>query len=473
MLNSSLVLTHVHKLSLYTKQALPMLQKRNYLSLGDEFFQNSQPKSFSDPRLFLFNKRNALQLGLSKSFPENATKLTELLSGQNLSEHWSPSALAYSGHQFGQFNPSLGDGRAHYLGELYDASKQPWELQLKGSGPTPFSRGGDGLCGLGPAVREFIMSAALKGLGVPTTHSLSVVTTGEHIFREGATKGAIVSRIASSHIRVGTFQYFASRGNTLALKKLADFCLERHFPELNKELKDSTSAERYSRLLEAVIDKQIDLICEWMRVGFIHGVMNTDNTLISGDTIDFGPCAMLGAYDPSTVYSSIDRNGRYAFGNQSDIALWNLTRFAECLIPIRENPEQSDKVVEQWLSLLKEHSLDYTQSFNLLTMSIGKECLDIPEPLIEFVNNWTRLLSNQNRARDEIQKGMLESNPYIVPRNHLVELAIEKCVNSEDTEYVESLVDALATPYDRNGKNALFDETPSDGDRSYVTYCGT
>ena len=484
----------------------------NYLSLGESFYQSSQPKTFEHPELLLFNQDKADTLDLD-SCDRDRSALTSLLSGQNLQERWVPAALAYSGHQFGHFNPSLGDGRAHYLGEFRDQNGKPWELQLKGSGRTPFSRGGDGLCGLGPAVREFIMSAAMAGLDVPTTHSLSVVKTGERILRDGVVEGAVVSRLASSHIRVGTFQYFAARGLTEELQKLSLYSMQRHFPELYSEVADSQAPELYGELLKAVIDKQITLITHWMRVGFIHGVMNTDNTLISGDTIDFGPCAMLGAYDPNTVYSSIDHHGRYAFGKQPDIALWNLTRFAECLIPLidaddpekavsilepilkgfrerfsseymstmrqkiglTENPELGDRFVGLWLNLLKEHALDYTQSFNLLTMCLaeGKNSPHVPEVLTSFVETWLEQIDAHTLSRSAIFDSMKRHNPFIIPRNHLVEKAIQECEAGNGTALTTALIGALRQPYERNDSNSAFDELPEDGDRSYVTYCGT
>lgn len=489
-----------------------MPQHTSYLSLGEAFYQPSQPEQFSSPELLLLNEERANSFGLHVDSAENKSELAQLLSGQNLGQEWSPAALAYSGHQFGHFNPSLGDGRAHYLGELQDTLGHRYELQLKGSGRTPFSRGGDGLCALGPAVREFIMSAAMKGLGVPTTESLSVVTTGNKVFRDSIEEGAVVSRIAASHIRVGTFQYFASRGDTASLAKLANYAFEQHFSELYQDSRDEVSATRFSTFLNAVLERQITLVCEWMRVGFIHGVMNTDNTLISGDTIDFGPCAMLGAYDPSTVYSSIDRRGRYAFNKQADIALWNLTRLAECLLPLMDtetpeqaaellsavlkrypeqyaekyeammrkkmgftqNSKQANALATEWLSLLQKHNLDYTQSFNLLTtLATQAECANIPELLSAFIRDWKQVLTEQSSDLETAHRIMQSSNPYIIPRNHLVERAIRECTENQDTSYAKLLVEALARPYDRNDANAQFDELPSDGDRNYVTYCGT
>ncbi len=277
----------------------------------------------------MWNSSLAEQLMIPNELKHDSVALAQAFSGNSIMPGSEPIATVYAGHQFGSFVPQLGDGRAHLLGEVLDQFGQRWDIQLKGSGRTSFSRGGDGRCALGPAVREFIMSEAMKALGIPTTRCLAVVTTGETVFRETTLPGAVVTRVASSHLRIGTFQFFAARGDHQALKTLCNYTIERHYPELQEE-----GQNQYVSFINKVIERQIQLVVEWMRVGFIHGVMNTDNTSLSGETIDYGPCAMMGIYDPQTVYSSIDTMGRYAFGNQPDILQWNIARFAECLLPL-------------------------------------------------------------------------------------------------------------------------------------------
>ena len=305
-----------------------MKLQQSYYELGENFFELNQPAPVRTPQLFLWNDALAKQLGIHE-LTQDPQQLAHYFSGNMLLPGSKPLSMAYAGHQFGHYNPQLGDGRAHLLGEISTHSAALWDVHLKGSGQTSYSRGGDGKCGLGPAIREFIMSEAMHHLGVPTTRCLAVVTTGEEVYRQVVNQGAVVTRVASSHIRVGTFQYFAANGDIESLAKLADYTIKRHFPEIY-----DAEVNPYVALLEQVIEKQVELIIHWLRVGFIHGVMNTDNTTVSGDTIDFGPCAMMGSYDPKTVYSSIDRRGRYAFGHQGQIAHWNMARFAESLLQL-------------------------------------------------------------------------------------------------------------------------------------------
>src|SRR5215468_11254706 len=310
--------------------------EHTYAALPANFFARVAPTPVASPRLIKLNRALATQLGLDPEMldsPEGA----EILSGKRLPDGAEPIALAYAGHQFGQFVPQLGDGRAILLGEVVGRDGTRRDIQLKGSGRTPFSRRGDGRAALGPVLREYIVSEAMFALGIPTTRSLAAVITGEPVMRETVLPGAVLTRIAASHIRVGTFQYFAARGDTDAVRRLADHVIARHYPEL-------AGTERpYHALLGAVIGRQAELVARWLLVGFIHGVMNTDNTSISGETIDYGPCAFMDAYDPATVFSSIDEFGRYAYANQPKIALWNLTRFAECLLPLLSDDQ--DKAV--------------------------------------------------------------------------------------------------------------------------------
>src|SRR5690348_3292281 len=307
--------------------------QNSYAALPANFFARVAPTPVAAPRLIKLNRRLAVQLGLDPDLletPEGA----EILSGKSLPIGADPIAMAYAGHQFGQFVPQLGDGRAILLGEVIDKDGVRRDIQLKGSGPTPFSRRGDGRAALGPVLREYIVSEAMAALGVPTTRSLAAVITGEPVMRETPLPGAVLTRVAASHIRVGTFQYFAARGDTEAIRRLADHVIARHYPHL------ADAERRYHALLEAVVGRQADLVARWLHVGFIHGVMNTDNTSISGETIDYGPCAFMDHYDPAQVFSSIDEMGRYAYANQPRIALWNLTRLAECLLPLFSDDQE-------------------------------------------------------------------------------------------------------------------------------------
>src|SRR5882724_4171866 len=301
--------------------------QNSYAALPANFFARVAPTPVASPRLIKLNRPLAVDLGLDPDLldsPEGA----EILSGKTLPDGADPIAMAYAGHQFGHFVPQLGDGRAILLGEVIDRDGVRRDIQLKGSGPTPFSRRGDGRAALGPVLREYIVSEAMAALGISTTRSLAAVVTGEHVLRETALPGAVLTRIASSHIRVGTFQYFAARGDIEGVRQLADHVIARHYPEA------ANAERRYHALLQGVIARQAELIARWLLVGFIHGVMNTDNTSISGETIDYGPCAFMDHYDPAMVFSSIDEQGRYAYANQPRIALWNLTRLAECLLPL-------------------------------------------------------------------------------------------------------------------------------------------
>ncbi|MDU1667182.1 MAG: YdiU family protein, partial [Bradyrhizobium sp.] len=314
--------------------------QNSYAALPDNFFARVAPTPVAAPRLIKLNRPLATELGLNPAELETAEG-AEILAGKTVPEGAEPIAMAYAGHQFGHFVPQLGDGRAVLLGEVVDKNGVRRDIQLKGSGPTPFSRRGDGRAALGPVLREYIVSEAMAALGIPTTRSLAAVVTGEQVYRGIALPGAVLTRIATSHIRVGTFQYFAARQDVEAVRRLADHVISRHYPDL------AGSERPYHALLDAVIARQAKLIADWLLVGFIHGVMNTDNTSVSGETIDYGPCAFMDGYDPKQVFSSIDEFGRYAFANQPRIALWNLTRLAECLLPLfGDDKDQAIKEAE-------------------------------------------------------------------------------------------------------------------------------
>jgi uncharacterized protein YdiU (UPF0061 family) len=479
----------------------------SYSNLGESFFKRSRPTSVSEPKLLLWNDELAESLSIKPPFLNDLELKAELFSGNQLPEGADSMALAYSGHQFGHLNPQLGDGRAHLLGELVNVDNQRLDIQLKGSGTTPFSRQGDGRCALGPALREFIMSEAMFYLGVPTSRCLAVVATGETVYRESAKPGAVVTRVAASHIRIGTFQYFAIRNDEGSLSALLDYALNRHFPQI-----DSKCEDRAMKFIDAVMDKQIKLIVEWMRVGFIHGVMNTDNIAISGETIDFGPCAMMGAYHPSTVYSSIDTQGRYAFGNQPNIAIWNITRLAECLLPLINSDEkeaiarvepllisfnerfekayfsmlgsklgittvtQDDQtLIQELLEIMQTQKLDYTQTFIDLTLSLALDVDSKPlkKTLGDWFNKWENRLNNSSCSLQAAQSLMNQNNPIVIPRNHHVEAILKSCEENGDTRAADDFLAVLRSPYKELTNTKQYQSMPSDGDAGYHTFCGT
>jgi serine/tyrosine/threonine adenylyltransferase len=478
----------------------------SYSKLPEVLFAHQHPKRFSSPSLVIFNHALAKALGLNTKEFESTD--WAILSGKSLPVGANPIAQAYAGHQFGYFS-YLGDGRAILLGEHIGTDQKRVDIQLKGSGPTQYSRSGDGLAALGPMLREYLMSEAMHALGVPTTRSLAVMLTGEVVYRAEPLSGAVLTRVAASHIRVGTFQYAASIDDKNVLKTLADYTINRHFPELNQQ------ANRYLGLLNAVIDAQANLIANWMGIGFIHGVMNTDNMSIPGETIDYGPCAFINAYHPQTVFSSIDKDGRYAFGNQPMIAEWNLTRLAESLLPlIDENQPEAiklavecldqyqDKFRAAWLNVMRKklglfnteaddlslaedllmlmykHQADYTNTFrNLVDLSQ----LNAHESNCELMSDgafknwsvkWHERRSRQAESMQESQAFMDSHNPSVIPRNHLVEEVLERASNGDMLPFHDFLK-VLATPYtEPKDKKYLFGPDAK-FDNSYRTFCGT
>ncbi|MBI5319259.1 protein adenylyltransferase SelO [Bradyrhizobium sp.] len=485
--------------------------EHTYAALPANFFARVAPTPVAAPRLIKLNRELAIQLGLDPdqlSTPEGA----EILSGKRLPEGAEPIAMAYAGHQFGHFVPQLGDGRAILLGEVIDRDGVRRDIQLKGSGPTPFSRRGDGRAALGPVLREYIVSEAMFRLGIPTTRSLAAVMSGESVMRETVLPGAVLTRVAASHIRVGTFQFFAARGDTEGVRRLADHVIGRHYPELAK-------AERpYHALLDAVIARQAELVAHWLLVGFIHGVMNTDNTSISGETIDYGPCAFMDEYDPAKVFSSIDEMGRYAYGNQPRIALWNLTRLAECLLPLFS--DDKDKAIEQAQSALGEFAEKFTTAYQaglrakigLSTMADGDEALvqdlldamttnqadftltfrrlgdaaldaDNDEPVRslfidptrfdEWAARWRQRLALEPQTPAERHEAMHRVNPAFIPRNHRVEAVIQAAMNDDDYAPFEELLTVLAKPFEEQPRFAAYAEPPEAGQRVTQTFCGT
>ena len=486
-----------------------MLFDNSYNDLPQEFFERINPVPVQDPQLIIFNDNLAKTLGIDES--KTRKQLAELFSGNVIPKGSSPIALAYAGHQFGQFVSQLGDGRAVLLGEISTPEQKHYDIQLKGSGQTKFSRQGDGRAPLGPVIREYIVSEAMHALGIPSTRSLAAVTTGEKVYRETALPGGILTRIAESHIRVGTFEYFAAQNKIENLKTLAEYTIKRHFPLL----KDSRNS--YLSLLELVCDRQIELIAKWMGIGFIHGVMNTDNTSIVGETIDYGPCAFMDSYNPSTVFSSIDAHGRYAFGNQPSIAHWNMACFANCLAPLIDQDsdkaeEQAQEVINQFpnkmkvalmtvmckkiglkstnsnsqetlqklLSIMLDNESDYTLTFRYLSEIIkGKGNTLFKKQFLEhkqisnWLKEWTDLIKDQSLSKKEIALSMESSNPVFIPRNHLVERAIEAAVENNDFSEMKTLLAILNRPYEEQSSYSDFMKPPKPHEVVHQTFCGT
>jgi uncharacterized protein YdiU (UPF0061 family) len=475
----------------------------SYARLPETLFTRINPTPVSSPKLIILNGPLAAALGLNVQALQSHEG-TAVLAGNQNPEGASPLAQAYAGHQFGHFN-RLGDGRAHLLGEQITPSGARFDIQLKGSGPTPYSRRGDGRAALGPMLREYIISEAMHALGIETTRSLAVVTTGESIIRESILPGAILTRVAASHIRVATFQYVAQFGTVEELRTLADYTLHRHFPEVD------AGVNRYLHLLQEAIKRQAMLIAKWQLVGFIHGVMNTDNMSISGETIDYGPCAFMDTYDPATVFSSIDMHGRYAYGNQPNIAAWNLARFAEALLPLLHDDEaqaialaeealshfavlykrnwftgmraklglfnevlEDEALIEDLLQMMQKVHADYTDTFRALTLNQqGNSVLFSTSEFIQWQELWQARLSRQQEPIASSQQLMRSSNPALIPRNHLVEEALEAAVKHEDTSVMERLLNVLTSPYAYSPEQTEYAELPPQSAYPYQTFCGT
>ena len=472
-----------------------------YYRLSDIFKEDIKPIPVKKPELVLLNKTLAENLNLNFSNLDNQ-ELSELFSGNSLPEGSNSIAQAYAGHQFGHFT-MLGDGRAVLIGEHLSKDNKRYDIQFKGSGKTAFSRNGDGRAALGPMLREYIISEAMNGLRIPTTRSLAVVKTGEDVIRETSQPGAILTRIASSHIRVGTFQYIAARQKKDEIEVLLNYVIDRHYPDIKN------SKNKATELLSIVLEKQINLVVNWMRVGFIHGVMNTDNMSISGETIDYGPCAFMDTYDPKTVFSSIDQMGRYAYFNQPVITKWNLSRFAECLIPlIDKNQEKAielateiinsfeKKYEEKWLNMMRDKlglfgmdekdkflildlltwmhqkKIDYTNIFCHLMNENIKEDKDYEdEDFKNWKKRWNERLKTNNNTPEKSLKLMRSANPIVIPRNHKVEEVLE-AAEKNNFKPITRLVEILKDPYSQQ-KNIINYQIPSNSEKKYQTFCGT
>ncbi|EHQ89765.1 protein adenylyltransferase SelO [Desulfosporosinus youngiae] len=477
--------------------------ENSYARLPNLLFTTLNPTPVQSPELMILNYPLASSLGLNLQWLESKDG-TAVFAGNRIPEGALPLAQAYAGHQFGHF-AVLGDGRALLLGEQITPEGERFDIQLKGSGRTPYSRRGDGRAALGPMLREYIISEAMHALGIPTTRSLAVVTTGEPVIRETVQPGAILTRVASSHLRVGTFEYVSKFGTVEDLRDLADYTLKRHFPYIGD------IENRYLSLLKEVIKRQAELIAKWQLVGFIHGVMNTDNMALSGESIDYGPCAFMDAYDPDTVFSSIDHQGRYAYGNQPLIAGWNLARFAETLLPLLHDSQeqavklaqnevsnftelfrhnwlagmraklgmfnketQDESLIENLLSMMQKYRADYTNTFQTLTFDNQDDnhLFGSPE-FAEWHKMWLSRLERQQESRDSSHQLMRNSNPALIPRNHRVEAALDAAVKEGDYSVMKGLLAVLSIPYVHVPEQADYATLPEISNHPYRTFCGT
>jgi serine/tyrosine/threonine adenylyltransferase len=474
------------------------------------FYARVAPTPVASPRIVKFNAALAEDLGLDAAMLQSESGAA-IFSGNAPPPGADPIAMAYAGHQFGHFVPQLGDGRAILLGEVMGRDGIRRDIQLKGAGPTPFSRRGDGRAALGPVLREYLISEAMHALGIPATRALAAVTTGEEVYRERALPGAVFTRVARSHIRVGTFQFFAVRSDVPALTRLADYVIARHYPHL------ADLEKKYLALLDAVMERQAQLVSRWMMVGFIHGVMNTDNMAVSGETIDFGPCAFMDSYDPLTVFSSIDEMGRYAYANQAPIAQWNLARFAETLLPLidadREKAiaiatervvgftdlfkshwlsgmraklglaraeEGDEALVQDLLDQMQASRADFTLTFRQLDeLAVGEAPERLRGQFLDLArfDGWTDLwkerLARDGRAPKDVADAMRRVNPAIIPRNHLVEDALAHAVQRGDMAMFEEMLSVLSRPYDAQPAHARYAAPPPLDFGPYRTFCGT
>jgi uncharacterized protein YdiU (UPF0061 family) len=483
----------------------------SYARLPDRFFARLHPTPVPAPRLVKLNEKLAWDLQLDPAKLATAEGVA-FLAGNQVPETGEPLAMAYAGHQFGSFVPQLGDGRAILLGEVIDRHGVRRDIQLKGAGRTPFSRQGDGRAALGPVLREYIVSEAMAALGVPTTRALAAVATGETVWRETGLPGAVLTRVASSHIRVGTFQFFAARRDVDALRYLADYVITRHYPEA------ANATNRYRALLELAISRQAELIAKWLLIGFIHGVMNTDNMSIAGETIDYGPCAFMDGYHPATVYSSIDQMGRYAYGNQPNIAHWNLARLAEALLPlladdteaaVKEAREAIDtfsvrfemayaaglrrklgllqsrpddlSLAQDLFERMARNAADFTLTFRRLCDAAENSDKDAavrslfgdPSAFDAWAAKWRHRIAQEGGEANERREAMRGANPAFIPRNHLVEEAIAAAVNDSDFLPFETLLTVLARPFEDQPLFGRYADPPRADQVVHQTFCGT
>jgi len=489
--------------------------KNRYLTLGGAFYEKCKPTPVAQPELIILNNELAAELAVTISVDD--TELAGFFSGNVIHETSEPLAMAYAGHQFGSFNPQLGDGRAIYLGELERADGSALDVQLKGSGPTRYSRNGDGRAALGPVLREYLLSEAMHKLAVPTTRALAAVSTGEEVPRERLSPGGVITRVASSFIRVGSFEYFARQNDMLSVKKLADYVIERNYPEV------AEAVNPYLAFFEAAVLRQADLIAKWMQFGFIHGVMNTDNMSVAGETIDYGPCAFMDFYNHKQVYSSIDHQGRYAYDNQPNMGVWNLSRLAECLLPLFADepddavkraqdllqnyvnqyanawlsgfrvkcgltavagikPEDDKALIESLLDTMGESRADFTLTFYYLSQcdeevsnkdSGLRGLFNNKEAIDSWLLRWRKRLSSESQNDNERQASMQSVNPVYIPRNHQIEAVIRAAEDKNDFAPFHALHAVLKNPFKYQHGNDAYMQPPVPDEVVQQTFCGT
>ena len=483
----------------------------SYIDLGRGFYQSIKPTPVQNPELVIFNQLLSDELGLTETALSSSAG-APVFAGNHVPEGAQPLAMAYSGHQFGHFNPNLGDGRALLLGQILNPAGRSFDIHMKGTGQTAFSRNGDGRAALGPVLREYLVSEAMASLGVPSTRALAAVTTGEEVAREQLLPGGIITRVAASFVRIGTFEYFLARGDTAALTRLADYVIENQYPHLRQ------AENPYLALLDAVIEGQAALIAHWMQLGFIHGVMNTDNMSIACETIDYGPCAFMDHYAHDRVYSSIDHHGRYAYNNQPNIGLWNLSRFAECLLHLidedtgtaveiarerlegfisayqdhwltgmraklglKSGLEQDRALIEELFAIMASSNADFTQTFHQLSMLDMDTVNDgailavfgQAESLNQWLDKWRQRLRQESSVDVERKAGMSAVNPVYIPRNHLIEAAIRAAEDHGDFSVFHDLHKVLQQPYDLQPGKEAWTQPPRPDEVVHKTFCGT
>ena len=494
-----------------TSRKNPIYFNNSFVQLGEKFYAKLNPTPVEQPKIVKLNEELSNKLGIDLEMLE-LEDWASIFSGNRILPGSEPLAMVYAGHQFGHLVPQLGDGRAILLGEVIDNSSIRNDIQLKGSGITPFSRQGDGRAALGPVLREYIVSEAMNALDIPTTRSLCAVTSGEPVYRETVLPGAVLTRVASGHVRTGTFQYFALRGDEKAITKLANYVIDRHYPEVKE------SPNTYLKLLENVMDRHARLVSKWLHVGFIHGVMNTDNMALSGETIDYGPCAFMDSFNKTQVFSSIDHSGRYSYGNQPQIVQWNLARLAETILPLIDKNQESavemakevielyserfkefwlsgmrqklglfnsepedENLIESLLNIMHENEADFTLTFrwlcdaafdkknnkNLRTLFKDAGAYD------NWSESWRSRLSRESASPEERVKLMRNVNPAVIPRNHRVEQALNAAVENLDFGPFERLVDVLSSPYEEMKEKDEFMLPPKQGEHVLQTFCGT
>lgn len=495
----------------HTQAMNPIPFSNTFARLPERFHSREAPTPVADPSPVRINVALARRLGIDAGWL-STPEAVQVLAGNRIPPGAEPIASVYAGHQFGGWNPRLGDGRAVLLGEVVDGESRRFDIQLKGSGRTPYSRGGDGRSPLGPVLREYIVSEAMAAFGIPTTRSLAAVATGERVYRGGALPGAVLTRVARSHIRVGHFQYFLGAGDPEAIQLLADHVVARDYPEIA----EAASGNAYLALLKGAVARQARLIAQWQLIGFVHGVMNTDNMLICGETIDYGPCAFMEEYDPTLCLSSIDHGGRYAYRNQPAIAQWNLARFAECLLPLLDEEEEralmlarealgtfvgqyetayhdglhrkfgletrsdrSDRLIESFMSQMTASQLDFTLTFrhlaDLAAPASGAQAVDheLPDEFGDLLSSLRELWATEQRSVERRQEGMYAVNPSFIPRNHRVEEAIRAAEDRGDLVPFQRLVDRLAEPFVYDGSDADLTRPAVPQERVHQTFCGT